>query len=520
MVRPGTNAAVKGVKLNLMPTSTSSWEIQDQAVGNSVYVIWRDHTPAYTTNGDILLMMSSNGGQTWTPSLGTTPLDVSNDNQITGWSNGIGVSGSTVALAYMSDCITGLQEPSPNSGAGDCGMMVAYSNNGGQSFFPEVNVSNDRTAGPITDVSSSNFAISGTYVFVTWQDQAASNFQVYFSATNGNVVQPSTFSATPVRGAVGTVVTVTGSNFKPSASITVSFDSTNVGVTESNGSGNFSTTITVPAVPAGSNTISATDGTIVESSNYNVVPSISLTPARGQAGSLVGVSGNGFASSSSVSVTFGTTGQMGTVMTNSVGNFTDSFTVPSVTAGTNTVTATDASSNTASASYNVLSPKITLTPVKGATGKVVTVSGTGFFGSSVITISYDGEEQNTTTSSSTGNFSATFTVPPSIADSNTVSATDGTNTATANYNVVSSISITPKTSAGKNSITVTVTGTGFDGSSGITVTFGGTEVATATTDSFGDFSATFVVASTTAAGSYTVQASDGTNTATAKFTVN
>src|SRR5579872_2466392 len=94
------NTTPKGAKINLMPGSTSSWEIQDQAVGNSVYVIWRDHTPAYTTNGDDLMISSANAGLTWTPALGTSsPTDVSNDNQITGWSNGIGVSGNTVAIA-------------------------------------------------------------------------------------------------------------------------------------------------------------------------------------------------------------------------------------------------------------------------------------------------------------------------------------------------------------------------------------------------------------------------------------
>ncbi len=517
------NVPVKGVKWNLMPTSTSSWEIQDQAVGNSVYVFWRDHTPAYTTNGDILLMTSSNAGLTWTPSLGS-PLDVSNDNQITGWSNGIGVSGNTVALAYMSDCVTGLQEPSPNSGSGDCGMMVAYSNNGGQSFFPEVNVSNDRTAGPITDVSSSNFAVSGSYVFVTWQDQAASNFQVYFSVTNGAVVQAPTFSATPVRGSVGTVVNVTGGNFKANSQITISFGSTIVGTTTSNGGGNFSTTIAIPAAAQGSYQISATDGTTTQTSNFNLVPNIALTPVRGQAGSSVSVSGNGFAASSSVSVTFGSSGQMTTANTDSVGNFTASFTVPSIGAGSNTVTATDASSNSATANFNVLAPKITLSPVKGATGKVVTVTGTGFSPSAIVAVSYDSVNQTTTTSNSTGGFTTTFTAPPSPAGSNTVGATDGTNSATANYNVVSSISITPKTSAGKNDITVTLTGTGFINDTTITITFGGTAIvtspATITSTDNGDFSATFVVSTTTTAGSYTVEATDGTNSATAKFTMN
>ena len=78
-------------------------------------------------------------------------------------------------------------------------MFVSYSNNGGQSFYAQANVSNDRTAGPVADDATSNFAVSGTYVFVTWQDNAASNFQVYFSETDGTVAQVTTLSVTPVR---------------------------------------------------------------------------------------------------------------------------------------------------------------------------------------------------------------------------------------------------------------------------------------------------------------------------------
>lgn len=524
-----------GVKLNLMPNSSSSWEIQDQAVGNTVYVIWRDHTPNYTVNGDILMMISTNAGATWTPSLDSSiPMDVSNDNQITGWSNGIGVSGSTVALAYMSDCITGEQEPSPDSGPGDCGMMVSYSNNGGSSFFPEVNISNDRTAGPITDVSSSNFAVSGTNVYAVWQDQAASNFQVYFSMTNGNIVQPTSYSITPVRGAVGTVVNVTGNNFAPSSAITVQFDGSTLPTTPAsaitNSTGGFDVEITIPGVVAGSQTISATVGTQSSSKNFNVVPNISLSPVRGPGGTSITVTGNGFASDSQVTVTFGTSGQVALATTDNVGNFTATFDAPVISAGTDLVTATDSSANSATANFNLIS-KITLSPVKGSTATTLTVTGTGFFASAPISVDFNGVPQTTSPvsveSNANGSFSASFTVPSSPAGSTTVSASDGTNSATASYNVVPSVSITPKTSAGKNTITVTVTGTGFAANSQITITFGGvvqtTNPTTVTTDGTGSFSATFMVPNTTPAAKYAVQATDASGNSDPSppnFTVN
>ena len=489
------NYSPKGVRLNLMPNSSSSWEIQAKATGNTVFVIWRDHTPAYTTNGDELMMASTNAGLTWSPSIGTSPTDVSNDNQITGWSNGVGVSGNTVALAYMSDCVTGLQEPSPNSGVGDCGMMVSYSNNGGQSFFPQVNVSSDRTSGPITDIASSNFAVSGASVFVSWQDEPSTTFQVYFSATNGNVVQSPSSSINPVRGATGTVVTVLGSNFKASSSITLSFDSTPLTSVMSDASGGFSTSITVPSAVAGSHTISVSDGTTTQSENYNVVPNFALTPVKGATGTLVTVTGTGFPGSSSVTVTFGTTGQVATATTGTTGSFSTSFKTPA-SAGSNNVVATDTSSNSATGTFNEVT-KISLSPVKGAIGKVVSVTGTGFLSSVGITVSYDGSKVNLTTSNSTGGFIATFTVPASTAGANTISATDGSTTLSSSYTVTPSVSITPKTSAGKNNIMVNVTGTGYAGGSQVTITFNGvvqsTSPITITTDNTGDFTAKFTV---------------------------
>jgi hypothetical protein len=430
------NYAVKNVKLNLMPTSSSSWEIQSQAIGNTIYVMWRDHTPAYTTNGDLLMTMSTNAGGTWTPTIGTTPTNVSHDNQITGWSNRIGVSGSTVALAYMSDCVTGLQEPSPNSGAGDCGMMVSYSNNGGQSFYPQVNVSQDRTAGPISDVSSSNFAVSGSSVFVAWQDEntVSSTFQVYFSMTNGNVQFDPTMSITPVKGAVGTGVVVSGTSFAPSSSITIQLDGSIVTITTSDSTGAFFAPIVIPAAVAGSHTITATDGKNTLSKTFNVVPDVSLQPVKGAVGKLMTVTGAGFAATSSVQVTYDGV-LMTSTTTDSSGSFSATLTVPNSVAGKHTVAATDASSNTASGTSTVV-PSISEKPVKALPGTGVTVTGTGFAANSAVTITFNGVQVVTTTTDSTGSFTILYNVPNLPAAKYTVKAIDSVgNSATATFTV-------------------------------------------------------------------------------------
>src|SRR5438445_429877 len=189
-------------------------------------------------------------------------------------------------------------------------------------------------------------------------------------------------------------------------------------------------------------------------------------------------------------------------------------------------------SNSSSAQFTVTTPpppppsaSISLNPTSGPAGTTVTVTGSNFAANSGITISYDGTTVTTTpgtiTTSSTGSFSATFTVPASTAGSHTVSAKDAvSNSASAQYTVTPSISLSPTT--GPTGTIVTIKGTGFAASSGITVTYSGASVTTTpgtiSTNSTGGFTATFTVPASVAAP-HTVVATDGSHTASKKFTV-
>src|SRR5207245_4560429 len=140
-----------------------------------------------------------------------------------------------------------------------------------------------------------------------------------------------------------------------------------------------------------------------------------------------------------------------------------------------TVSAKDAVSNSASAQFTVttsvsLTPTISLNPTSGPAGTNVTVTGNNFSPNSAIVISYDGASVTTipasTTTDLTGSFSATFTVPASTAGSHTVKATDASaNSASVQFTVTPSISLTPTT--GPTDTVVTIKGTGFATKSGI-----------------------------------------------------
>lgn len=83
---------------------------------------------------------------------------------------------------------------------------------------------------------------------------------------------------------------------------------------------------------------------------------------------------------------------------------------------------------------------ITLSPTSGSFGTNITVTGTSFAVTTEITIKYNGVAIPTTpttvTSDGSGGFTATITPPSHIYGSNTVSATDGTSTATADFTLL------------------------------------------------------------------------------------
>ncbi|MFI5421310.1 MAG: hypothetical protein ACHQ1H_10125 [Nitrososphaerales archaeon] len=255
---------------------------------------------------------------------------------------------------------------------------------------------------------------------------------------------------------------------------------------------------------------------------YAAGATVTLSPTSASVGQVVKVTGTGFQGSSSVTVTFN--GKTVATTTSDVsGAFSTSFTVPSVAGGTYPVTATSCcSGGIVSASANLVvkaaAATMKLSPVIAGTGKVVTVTGSGFGASKTITVSFGTRGTiATTTSDSTGAFSTTFTVPVIAGGKYKVNGTDGTIIVSKTFTIRAHISEKPV--RGSVGSTVTLMGTGYAANSAITVTFNGASVATGTSDSTGSFSLSYQVPNLVA-GSYSVVAKDAAiGSATDKFTI-
>jgi len=227
--------------------------------------------------------------------------------------------------------------------------------------------------------------------------------------------------------------------------------------------------------------------------------------------------------------------------TDTIGNFTYSFTIPAaltdgttqanVTAGTYYLYVCQYLGTTlnkyilASATYTVTggagTGEITLDPEEGPVDTEVEITGTGFAANDDIEIEFDGHEvdieDGDDDTDSDGEFTTYILVPESTAGEQTITVNVNGSEAEAEFTVEPEI-ILNLTSA-KAGTEVTVSGTGFSRRDDVTIWFDNIGIDTATTDSKGSFDATFSIPDLDA-GIYDIDAEDeDENMDTTKFTI-
>jgi len=276
------------------------------------------------------------------------------------------------------------------------------------------------------------------YVYVTYRNSVRIEAIAQFTVIDGEI------ELDPEEGPVGTEVGISGEGLRQGQKITIDYDEDDVDIArgdkETDSEGKLNCTIIIPESTVGNHTITVTD----ESGNkpeaeFSVKPKITIAPTSAAAGNTIEVSGTGFARKEYITITFEgyrvSTNPI-EIKSNNEGSFSGSFLVPSyTTSGISEVRASDHSLNKAEADLTI-SAGISLSPTTSQTspghvGMELTVYGSGFIVNSTVTITYN--EAITVTTAPTdvyGNFRVTFTVPPSVAGSHIVTATDDKNTVT------------------------------------------------------------------------------------------
>ena len=257
----------------------------------------------------------------------------------------------------------------------------------------------------------------------------------------------------PSSGTVGQTIEVSGTGFaSEEEDIEVTFDEeavkTNIYADED---GSWEATIVVPPLQRGTYTVDAsgelTRARDVPDVEFIVGAGILVEPSLAYVGDTITVDGGGFATGETgIQVTFDGT-VVTTVITAGIdGTWESSFVLPASTYGSHTVSASGDITKPAVTTTLTTKAQIELSPVEGAPGDSVTLTGSGFYGNQKLTVTLAGTvvpgDMRTQTN---GNVLVTFPVPASTAGKQTVVVTDeGGATDSADFTVKEKVLTTPQ----------------------------------------------------------------------------
>jgi len=344
-------------------------------------------------------------------------------------------------------------------------------------------------------------------------------------------------SVTPATGSgvVGASFSMTASDFGGTSILTAKFDgavmTTAPTVVTTNASGTITFAVLIPTATAGVHIISVTDGVNTATAEYTVLQKVVITsPAtkKGPVGASVTVSGTGFSGAGvTADVTIGGAPLVSGVPVDSNGSFTGTGTVPSLTSGAKTVSASDGAGNTADTTDTfTVTPTMVLTPASGLPGATVTLTGSGWLDAPLVVVTFAGGSAVSVDPDSNGVINTSYQIPvAATAGVKSVVGTQGTTTASTTFTVSPrALTLTPSSGPGGTKVVVTGSNMTHNGTiAAAALTFNSAQWATGqiSIDSAGTiFPTTLYVPTGLVPGTYTVQATDsGSLIAYGTFTV-
>ena len=325
---------------------------------------------------------------------------------------------------------------------------------------------------------------------------------------------------TPNNGAVGTVVTVDGTGFTPAGTVTINFDAVPMTTTPTpitvGGGGDFSATFVVPASVQGAHTVLADDTVLSDSDTFTVNSQIVITEANTTVGSVINVTGTGYATVSAMTFTLNAVGITpigGAISSNATGGFVTTFTIPALTNGSKDLIGTDGSANNDTDSV-IIDALLVITEATGTFGDTINVTGSGYATISVMSFTLDAVAivpvGGAISSNADGGFTTTFLIPEVPNATRTMVGTDASaNNDSDTIDIIAICIITEATAVYGD--VITVVGHGYEATSAITTTLNAVSI-TAIGGAFssgatGGFNKTFTIPDV-ANGTRTFVASD------------
>jgi hypothetical protein len=342
---------------------------------------------------------------------------------------------------------------------------------------------------------------------------------------------------TPQSGPTGTQVSVYGASFTPSVlSENTSVEdvitfaktyfpdkTTLVQTTAIDYWGEFETSFTIGEYPAGSYKVWVYDQSasrpVWVSAKFVIEPEVKLSKTSGYVGDNITISGTGFASSSNITVHFGSLIIAGT-STNQSGSF-DAVTVsvPDSAGAVHTVIAVDEDGNQTELDFTTVE-HLSISPVSGVVGEEITIRGTGFLADKDIGVNFNGVALITSPAvvktGPTGNFTGKFSIPHYSASSYVVEASDGTGSASTSLDITFGGELSR--TLGYIGSRVTYRGAGFVPGKVAVISYDEAPLSERTVGEHGKLTAVFDIPASLEGG-HVVRISDGFNSANYTFNV-
>ena len=313
----------------------------------------------------------------------------------------------------------------------------------------------------------------------------------------------------PDEGVPGEEITVYGYNFTAEARVYVYYypdgDRIQLARVETDDDGDFRVDVIIPESYTGAHEVYVVDEDDIDAFEYfDVEPGLTVNPEEGPVGTDVTVEGHGFAEDEEdIEVRYYFDGNYTTMEENieadEDGWWEISFQIPASDRGSHEVDAQGDDSSFADV-HDVtfeVTPSVSLDKHSGSVGESITMTGNGFAADERdIRILFDGEAVETEIrADSNGYWQESFEVPELAGDTYEVTAegefTDKEDLEELSFEIGPGLVLSPN--QGHVGTNVTVTGGGFTTNKNIVIRYGGTQEATARSDSKGSFSVTFRV---------------------------
>jgi len=297
---------------------------------------------------------------------------------------------------------------------------------------------------------------------------------------------------------VGEQVSISGSGFS-TGNISIYMDNaaTPLMIASADNTGILNTvTITIPAANKATHILKAIDITGATGAVYttfNIIPSIILSDETSGAGAQITVTGNGFASSSMVTLSLNSTAlSTSSIVTDINGTFIANITLPiNIAKGNCTIMPADSTGNTAIKNL-VIRQTLAISKESGFVNETIIINGTSFDANKSVSIFFNNTVVAYAQTDAYGAFSSSLAIPVAAQGEYVIKAVDANNNEAFEYFTVQpSIAINPALEKVGNNITIN--GCGFSSASNVIIYFNNVNIGSVRTNSLGTFSVNVLI---------------------------